>query len=112
MIDMSSHFPSSILSSYVNPSFGSCGMMPPYSPFSFGGIHIPQPTLTVGGCNIPSSRPNPSFTFPKLSAQMGGPSTYYISSIYPSSAMLVPRNIFLMVDLLFSYGVSIMPPFE
>jgi hypothetical protein len=33
MPNMSSHFPSSVLSSYVNPSFASGGMMPPYSPF-------------------------------------------------------------------------------
>jgi hypothetical protein len=51
MPDMSSHLPSSVSSSYVNPSFGSGGMMPPYSPFSFGGSHIPQPTLMVGGWN-------------------------------------------------------------
>jgi hypothetical protein len=51
---MSSHFPSSFLLSYVNPSFGSGGMMPHFSPFSFGGIHMPQPTLKVGGGNFPS----------------------------------------------------------
>jgi hypothetical protein len=78
MPDMSSHFPSSVSSPYVNPSFGSGGMMPPYSPFSFGGSHIPQPTLMVGGWNIPSYGSNPSFTFPGESAQMGGHSTYYI----------------------------------
>jgi hypothetical protein len=37
---------------------------------------------------------------------MGGSSTYYISSIYPSSAMLVPTNTFLMEDLLLSSSVS------
>jgi hypothetical protein len=47
MPDMSSHFPSFVSSPYVNPSFGSGGMMPPYSPFLFGGSHILQPTLTV-----------------------------------------------------------------
>jgi hypothetical protein len=104
--DMSLHFPSSVLSSYVNPSFGSRSMMHPYSPFSFGGSHIPQPNLMVGGWNPPSSRPNPSFSFPRSSAQMGGPSTYYISSIYPSFAMLVPTHTFLMADLLLSSGVS------
>jgi hypothetical protein len=38
--DMTAHLSSSISSSYVNPSFGSKGMMP-HSPFSFGGGHIP-----------------------------------------------------------------------
>jgi hypothetical protein len=60
----------------------------------------------VGGWNPPSSGPNPSFTFPGSSAQMGGPSTYYIPSIYPSSTMPVPTNTFLMEDLLLSSGVS------
>jgi hypothetical protein len=104
--DMSSHSPSSFLSSYVNPSFGSGGMMPPYSPFSFGGSHIPQPTLTIGGWNIPSYGSNPSFTFPGESAQMGSHSTYYIMSIYPSSTMSVPMNTFPMEDLHLFYGVS------
>lgn len=40
MLDMSFHFPSSVLSPYVNLSFGSGNMMPPYSPFLFGGSHI------------------------------------------------------------------------
>jgi hypothetical protein len=106
MPDMSSHFPSSVSPSYVNPSFGSGGMMPPFSPFSFDGSHIPQPTLTVGGWNLPSHRSNPSFTFPGESAQMGGHSTYYTPSIYPSSAMPVPTNAFPMEDLHLSSGVS------
>jgi hypothetical protein len=106
MSDMSSHLPSYVSLSYVNPSFVSGGMMPPYSPFSFGGSHILQPTLTVGGWNIPSYGSNPSFNFPGASSQMGGHSTYYIPSIYPSSAMSVPTNSFPMADLRLSSGVS------
>jgi hypothetical protein len=106
ILDMSSHFPSSVSSSYVNPSFGSRGIMPPYYSFSFGGIHIPQPTLMVGSLNIPSYGSNPSFTFPGESAQMGGHSTYYIPSIYPSTTMLVPMNAFLVENLHLSSGVS------
>jgi hypothetical protein len=102
MPDMSSHFPSSVSSPYVNPSFGSGGMMPPYSPSSFGGSHIPQTTLTVGGWNLPSYES----TFPGASAQMGGHSTYYTPSTYPSSAMSVPTNDFPMEDLHLSSGVS------
>jgi hypothetical protein len=37
---------------------------------------------------------------------MGGPSTYYISSIYPFPTMSIPTNYFLMVDLFFSSSVS------
>jgi hypothetical protein len=106
MPNMSSHFPFSVSSSYVNPSFGYGGMMPPYSLFSFGGSHIPQPTLMVGGWNPPSYGPNLGFSFQGSSAQMGGPSTYFILSIYPSSVMSVPTNSFLMVELLLSTSVS------
>jgi hypothetical protein len=106
MSDMSLHFPSSVSSPYVNLSFGSGGMMPPYSPFLFGGSHIPQPNFRVGGWNLPSYGSNPSFTFPGESAQMGGHSIYYMSSIYPSSAMPVPTNSFPMVNLRLSFGVS------
>jgi hypothetical protein len=106
MPEMSSYSPSSVSSSYVNPSFGYGGMMHPYSPFSFGGSHIQQPNIMVGGWNTPSYGPNPSFSFPGSSAQMGGPSTYYILSIYPSSAMAVPMNDFIMTELLLSSGVS------
>jgi hypothetical protein len=63
MLDMSFHLPSSVLSSYVNPTFGSGGMMPHFYPFSFGGTHIPQPNITVGGWNTPSYGSNPRFTF-------------------------------------------------
>jgi hypothetical protein len=106
MLDMSLHFSSFVSSPYVNPSFGSGGMMPPYSPFSFGGSHIPQPTLTVGGWNLPSYGSNPRFTFPGARDQMGGHSTYYIPSIYPSSAMLVPTNTFPMEEIHLSSVVS------
>jgi hypothetical protein len=80
--------------------------MPPYSPFSFGGSHIPQPTLIVGGWNLPYYGSNPSFTFPGASSQMGGHSSYYTSPIYPSSAMSVCMNTFPMADPHLSSGVS------
>jgi hypothetical protein len=82
MPNMSLHFPSYISSPYMNLNFGSKGMMPPFSPFSFGGSHIPHPILTLGDWNIPSYKSNLSFTFQGESAQMGGNSIYYIPSIY------------------------------
>jgi hypothetical protein len=103
---MSSHFPSYVSSSYVNPIFGSGGMTPPFSPFSFGGGHIPQLNLMVRGWNLPSYGSNPSFTFLGEIAQMDDHSTYYILTIYPSSAMPIPMNAFPMMDLRLSSGVS------
>ena len=81
-------------------------MMPPYSPFSFGGIHIPQPNIMVGGWNLPSYGSNPRFTFPGESAQMGSHSTYYIPFIYPYSTMSIRMNYFPMADLHLSYDFS------
>jgi len=72
MTNMTSHLSSSISMSNVNPSFESWGTMPPYTPFSFHGGHIPQPIRMIEGWNPPSSRPNPSFNFPWWTAQMGG----------------------------------------
>jgi hypothetical protein len=96
MPNMPSPFPSSPLPAYMNPSFGSGGMMTPLSTSSFDRSHVPQPTLTVGGWNLPSYGSNPSHTFSGASAQMGGYSTYYTPSVYPSSAMPVPTNTFPM----------------
>jgi hypothetical protein len=103
---MSSHLSSSVSSSYVNPSFGLGGMLPPYSPFSVGEICIPQLNPMVGGWNPPSSGPNPSFIFLGSSAHRGGSFTSYIPSIYPSSVVPIPTNMFLMENLPMFSGVS------
>jgi hypothetical protein len=102
MSDMSSHLPSSISPPYANTSFGSRGMMPPSYPSPFGGSHILQTPLTVGGWNLPSYES----TMREVSAQLCNHSTYYTPSTYPSFAMSVPMNTFPMADLHMSYGVS------
>jgi hypothetical protein len=101
-IDMSSHFPSSVFPPYANTSFCSWGMMPPYIPSPFGGSHILQTPLTVGGWNIPSYES----TMREVSAQICNIYTYYSLSTHPSSAMSVPTNTFPMADLRLSSGVS------
>jgi len=58
------------------------------------------------GWTHPSSGSNPIFTFPGSSAQMGGPSTSYIMSIYPYSAMIVPTYTFPMAILPLTSGAS------
>jgi hypothetical protein len=102
MSDMSSHFPSSISPPYANKSFGSGGMMCPYFPSLFGGSHILQTPLMVGGWNIPSYKS----TMREVSAQLGNNSTYGTPSTYPSSSMSVCTNTFPMEDLHLSSGVS------
>jgi hypothetical protein len=88
MYDMSSHLPSSISPPYANISFGSGGMMPPYS-------HILQTPLTFRGWNIPSYESH----MRAVNAQLSNHSTYHTPSTYPSSTMLVPMNTFPMEDL-------------
>jgi hypothetical protein len=102
MSDMSSHFPSSVLTSYANKSFGSRGMMPPSYLSSFGGSHILQTPLTVGGWNLPSYES----TMKEVSAQLCNHYTYYTLSTYPSFAMSVPKNTFPMDDPYLSSGAS------
>jgi hypothetical protein len=102
MSDMSSHLPSSVSAPYANTSFGSGGMMPPSYPSLFGGSHILQTPLTVGGWNIPSYES----TMREVSAKIGNHSTCYTSSTYPSSTMSVLMNTFPMEDLCLPFGVS------
>jgi hypothetical protein len=56
-----SPFPSSPWPTYMNPSIGSEGTMAPLSTSSFDMSYVPQPTLTVGGWNIPSYESSPSY---------------------------------------------------
>jgi hypothetical protein len=75
--------------------------MPPY-PSPFGGSHILQTPLIVGGCNLPSYES----TMRELSAQLCNHSTCYTSSTYPSFTMSVPMNTFPTADLRLPFGVS------
>jgi hypothetical protein len=90
----------------MNPSFGSGGTMAPPSTSSFDRIHAPQPTLTVGGWNLPSYGSIPSHSFLGANTQMGGFSTYYTPFVYPSSTMSVPMKTFPMVGPHISPGLS------
>jgi hypothetical protein len=76
--------------------------MPPSYPSSFGGSHILQTPLMVGGWNLPSYES----TMREVSAQLCNHYTYYTPSTYTSSAMLIPMNTFPMADLHPSSGVS------
>jgi hypothetical protein len=97
---VSNHFPLNM------PIHSSEGMMAPLYASSFERSLIPQPTLTVGGWNLPSYGSNPSHTFSGANAQMGGYSTYYTPSMYPSSAMPVPTNTLPMAGPHMSSSIS------
>jgi len=58
--------------------------------------HAPQPTLTVGGWNLPSYRSSVGYDILGANTQMGVYYTYYTPSMYPSSSMSVPSNYFPM----------------
>jgi hypothetical protein len=80
--------------------------MAPLSISLFDRGYIPQPSLIVGGWNLPSYRSNPSLSFSGASAPMGASSAYYASSTYPSSALSVPMNTFPMKNLHPSSSIS------
>jgi hypothetical protein len=106
MLNMPSPFPSSPWPTYVNPIFGSEGTMALPSMSSFDRIHVPQPTLTVGGWNLSSYGSGPSHAFLGANTQMGGNYTYYTPSVYPSSVMKNPTNNFPMVGPHLSSSIS------
>jgi hypothetical protein len=106
MPNMPSPFPSSPLHAYMNHSFGYGGTMTPLFVSSFDRSHIPQPNLTMGGCNLPSYGSNPSHDFSGANSQMGGYYTYYTPSLYPPSAMPVPTNSLPMASPHTSCGIS------
>ena len=66
MSNMSSHLPSFVSPPYANTIFGYGGMMPPSYPSLFGGSHILQTPLMVGGWNLPSYES----TMQEVSAQL------------------------------------------
>jgi hypothetical protein len=105
-VDMPSPMQSSPWSTYMNPSIGSGGTMAPMPMSSFDMSHVPQPTLTTGGWNLPSYGSNPSHTLLGANTQMGAYSTYYTPSMYPSSTMSVPSNTFPMTGPHVSPGIS------
>jgi hypothetical protein len=106
MPNVPSPFPSSPCPTYMNPCFGFGGTMAPPSTFSFDRSHVPQPTLIMGGWNLPSYGSRPSHVFSVAHTQMVGYSTYCTSSMYPSSAMPIPMNTFPMEGSHISSGIS------
>jgi hypothetical protein len=105
MPNVPSPFPSSPWPTYMNPSFGSGGTMAPPSSSSFDRIHAPQPTLTMGGWNIPSYRSSPSHIFSGANTQMGR-LFYLLHPLHVSFiSMPVPMKIFPMAGPHISPGI-------
>jgi hypothetical protein len=91
---------------YMSTSIGSGGAMAPMPTSSFDMSHVPQPTPTMGGWNLPSYRSSPSYALSGANTQMGAYSTYYTPSVYPSSTILAPLNTLPMARPHISPGLS------
>jgi hypothetical protein len=96
---------SSIVTTNMNPRFGSGGTTPHYVPLSFGGGHIPQVNPMVGGWNPLSFKPNPRVSVPGWSAQMSGQFASYILFVSLSSSTLILTNDFIMAHPPLSFSV-------
>jgi hypothetical protein len=85
MSNFTSHFSNSIPVAGTNASIGLGGTNPPYTPFSFGGTHVPQMNPTVGG--IPLFNPGSNHFSSGWSNQPGGQATTHVPSFTPTSSV-------------------------
>jgi hypothetical protein len=70
-VDMPSPLQSSPWSTYMNPSIGSRGTMAPMPTSLFDMSHLPQPSFTMGGWNLPSYGSNHGYSLSIDNTQMG-----------------------------------------
>jgi hypothetical protein len=96
MPNFTSQFSNSIPAAGTNASIGLGGTTPPYTPFSFGGTHVPQMTPTIGG--IPPFNPGSNPVASGWSNQPGGQATAHIPSFTPTSSVSIPTNTFGMTN--------------
>jgi hypothetical protein len=82
-----------------NTSIGLGGTTPPYTPFAFGGSHIPQTNPNIGSVPAFNLGSNP-FTV-GWNNQPGGQVPSYI----PTSSVSIPTNTFGMTNPLQSFGL-------
>jgi hypothetical protein len=86
------HFLTTIPTAGPNTSFGLGGTTPPYTPFPFGGSHIPQENHNVGSVPILNPGSNPSTT--GWNNPAGGQVPPYI----PIPSVSIPTNTFGMMN--------------
>jgi hypothetical protein len=105
-VNMPSPLQSSSWSTYMNPNIGSEGTIAPMPTSSLDMSHVPQPSFTMRGWNLPSYGSSSGYVLSGANTKMGAYSTYYTLSVYPLSAMSVPLNTFSMESPHVSSGVS------
>jgi hypothetical protein len=96
MPNFTSQFSNSILVAGPNASIGLRGTTPPYTPFSFGGNHVPQMTPTVGGfppLNLESNRVASGWN-----NQPGRQASAHVPSFTPTSSASILTNTFFMTN--------------
>jgi hypothetical protein len=92
MPKFTSQFSTSIPPVGPNASLGLGGTTPPYTPFLFGGSHIPKMNPNVGIFHVLNPDSNPSMA--RWNNQVGGQVPPYI----PTSLVLIPTNNFGMMN--------------
>jgi hypothetical protein len=92
MANFTSQFSNTIPAAGPNASLGLVGTTPPYTPFLFGGSHIPQTNPNVGSVPILNPGSNPSTT--GWNNPAGGPVLPYI----PTSSVSIMTNTFGMMN--------------
>jgi hypothetical protein len=96
MPNFTSQFSNSIPATHTNFGIGIGGENPPYTPFSFGGTHLPQTTPTMGG--IPSVNLRSIPIYSGWSNQLGGQPIAYGPSFTPTSSVSILTNMFGMTN--------------
>jgi hypothetical protein len=105
MLNFTSQFSNSIPAAGTNVSIGLGGTTPPYTPFSFGGTHVPQTTPTVRG--IPPFNLGSNPVSSGWSNQSGGQDTAHVPYFTPTSSILIPTNTFGMTNPPLSSGFTL-----
>jgi hypothetical protein len=98
MLNFTSQFASSIPTSSSNISIRLGGMVPPHTPFSFGGAHVPQMNSIVGGLPPINPESNLGPNASRWSNQPGGQDISYGMSFTPTSSIPIPTNMFGMMN--------------
>jgi hypothetical protein len=98
MPNFTSQFETAIPAAGPNAGFGIGGTTPPYTPFSFGGYHIPQMNPNVGSAPFPHPGYNPSMA--GWNNPAGGQVLLYI----PTPSVSILTNTFGMKNPLQSSG--------
>jgi hypothetical protein len=94
MENFTSQFSNSISVAGTNANIGLGGTNPPYTPFSFGGTHVPQMNPTMAG--IPPFNPRSNPVASGFGNQPHGQAISHIPSFTPTSSVLIPTNTFGM----------------